>query len=191
MTCRNLALASALVLGFSLRAFAQDAPHVHGSDAGAAVPLNQPHPVDPNPPTPSGKMLTLPLAAGGTALAYVAQPKKAATGAVLVLHEWWGLNDFVKSHADDLAEQGYLVLAVDLYNGTVATTPDEAGKLMQGLDPAHAAAVEKAGIAWLKANVHGKKIATGPHRGGGEAQLPQLRRGPCLRQPHRRALQPR
>jgi carboxymethylenebutenolidase len=163
-----------LVVATSLPVLA-DEPHVHGSDAGASVPSNQPHPVDPAPPVPSGKTLSLPLQGSGTAIAYVARPMSAATAGILVLHEWWGLNDFVKGQADALAAQGYLALAVDLYDGKVATTPDDAGKLMQGLDATHAAAVEKAGVAWLKQNLKGKKIATlGWCAGGGQSLLASL-----------------
>jgi carboxymethylenebutenolidase len=166
---------SAVSLGLSLPVLAEDPPHVHGSDAGASAPVDQAHPVDPAPPKPTGKTLSLRLEGGGTAIAYVARPKQAATGGVLVLHEWWGLNDFVKAQADALAAEGYLALALDLYSGKVATTPDEAGKLMQGLDAAHAAAVEKAGVAWLKQNLHGKKIATlGWCAGGGQSLLASL-----------------
>ncbi len=175
MTRQMVLRASALSLGLSLPAIAEDPPHVHGSDAGAQVPTNQPHPMASTPPKPTGKTLSLPLEGGGSAIAYVARPKQAATGGVLVLHEWWGLNDYVKGQADALAAQGYLALAVDLYKGTVATTPEEAGKLMHGLDAAHAAAVEKAGLAWLKQNLHGKKIATlGWCAGGGESLLASL-----------------
>jgi carboxymethylenebutenolidase len=165
----------AVVLCSSLPVLAQDPPHVHGSDSGASVPANQPHPVDPAVPTPTGKAISLALPGGGTAIGYLATPKSAATGGVLVLHEWWGLNNYVKAQADVLASQGYLALAVDLYGGKVATTPDEAGKLMQGLDATHAASVEKAGVAWLKQNLKGKKIATlGWCAGGGQSLLASL-----------------
>lgn len=50
--------------------------------------------------------------------------------AVIVIHEWWGLNDNVKAMADRLAAEGYIVLAVDLYGGKVATSPDEARERM-------------------------------------------------------------
>lgn len=49
--------------------------------------------------------------------------------AVVLIHEWWGLNDNIKSLADDFAEQGYVALAVDLYEGELAETPERAGEL--------------------------------------------------------------
>src|SRR5215831_2917531 len=53
--------------------------------------------------------------------------------AIIVIHEWWGLNDWVKEQAQKYATQGYLALAVDLYRGKVATNPDDAHVLMRGL----------------------------------------------------------
>lgn len=55
--------------------------------------------------------------------------------ALVVIHEFWGLNDWVKEQASKLADQGYVTLAVDLYRGKVATTPDEAHELMRGVPP--------------------------------------------------------
>jgi carboxymethylenebutenolidase len=49
---------------------------------------------------------------------------------VVMIHEWWGLNDHIKNMADEVAKEGYAVLAVDLYNGKVATSPDEAMSLV-------------------------------------------------------------
>ncbi len=60
---------------------------------------------------------------------------KGATGdepALIVIHEWWGLNDNIKSMADQLAGQGYVALAVDLYGGKAATKPDDAMAMMKG-----------------------------------------------------------
>ena len=53
--------------------------------------------------------------------------------AIIVIHEWWGLNDWVKEQASKLADEGYVTLAVDLYRGKVAKTPDEAHEIMRGV----------------------------------------------------------
>lgn len=52
--------------------------------------------------------------------------------AIIVIHEWWGLTDWVKDQAAKLADEGYVALAVDLYRGEVATTRDTAHELMSG-----------------------------------------------------------
>jgi carboxymethylenebutenolidase len=53
--------------------------------------------------------------------------------ALVVIHEYWGLNDWVKEQASKLADQGYVALAIDLYRGKVGTTPDEAHQIMRGV----------------------------------------------------------
>ena len=53
--------------------------------------------------------------------------------ALIVIHEWWGLNDWIKQEAAGYAAKGYVTLAVDLYRGKVAATPDLAHELMRGL----------------------------------------------------------
>lgn len=71
---------------------------------------------------------------GGAALTgYLAYPESAHGGlpGVLMFHEWWGLNDNVRAMADKLAAQGYVVLALDMYGGQVADTPERARELMQ------------------------------------------------------------
>lgn len=50
--------------------------------------------------------------------------------AVIMIHEWWGLNDNVRAMAERLAAEGYIVLAVDLFGGQAATTPEAARQLM-------------------------------------------------------------
>jgi carboxymethylenebutenolidase len=74
-------------------------------------------------------------ASGGGATGELAVP--AATGrapAVLVFHEWWGLNDHIRSILGRLAEAGFAALAVDLYDGKTTKDATEAGKLMEELD---------------------------------------------------------
>lgn len=158
----------ALILCSAIPAFADE--HVHGGDdSKSAVPEHQEHPLDKKAPKPAGKSVSLDVA-GQSAKAYVARPKGKAQGAVLVVHEWWGLNDWVKHQADELAKQGYLALAIDLYKGKVATDKDEAGKLMKGKDEKWGDQVEEAGLEWLKKNGGGAKLATiGWCMGGGES----------------------
>src|SRR6266567_259569 len=57
---------------------------------------------------------------------------------IIVIHEWWGLNDWVKEQASKLADQGYAALALDLYRDKVATTADEAHEIMRGVPEAPA-----------------------------------------------------
>ncbi len=65
---------------------------------------------------------------------YLARPadKQKHPGLILI-HEWWGLNDNIRDNARKFAELGYVALAVDLYEGKSATTPDEARKLATGV----------------------------------------------------------
>ena len=71
--------------------------------------------------------------------------------AVLVIQEWWGLNDWVKEQARRLAKEGYAALAVDLYRGKVTADPDQAHQLMMGLSPDQAMRDLKAALAHLRA----------------------------------------
>ena len=69
---------------------------------------------------------------GGTAPGFLARPDGAAP-AVVVIQEWWGLNDHIKDIAERFAKAGFAALAPDLYHGQVATEPDEARKLAMEL----------------------------------------------------------
>ena len=71
--------------------------------------------------------------------------------ALLVIHEWWGLNDWVKEQAQKFAAEGYVVLAVDLYRGKVASTPDEAHELSRGLPQDRGVRDLKAAVDYLAA----------------------------------------
>jgi carboxymethylenebutenolidase len=69
--------------------------------------------------------------------------------AVIVIHEWWGLNDWVKEQAEKLASLGYVALAVDLYRGKVATNAEEAHELMRGLPQDRGVQDLKAAVTYL------------------------------------------
>ncbi len=58
--------------------------------------------------------------------------------ALVVIHEWWGLNDQIKAASREIAGEGYVALAVDLFRGTATTNPEEAMRLAKGLPPAQA-----------------------------------------------------
>ena len=70
--------------------------------------------------------------------------------AIVVIHEWWGLTDWVKQQAADLAQQGYITLAVDLYRGQSATDPEMAHELMRGLPQDRGVGYLTSAVAYLK-----------------------------------------
>jgi|SRR3954452_20374499 carboxymethylenebutenolidase len=71
--------------------------------------------------------------ANGASSAYVAIPDSDTERAVLVIQEYWGLNDHIKDIANRWSAEGFIAIAPDLYRGKVAANPDEAGKMMQAL----------------------------------------------------------
>jgi carboxymethylenebutenolidase len=94
--------------------------------------------------------------------------------AVVMIHEWWGLNENIKDMANELAEQGYVVLAADMYNGQVATTPDQAMPLAGSVreNPSEAIANLQAAVSYLGSleGVNSSRIASlGWCFGGGQS----------------------
>jgi carboxymethylenebutenolidase len=97
---------------------------------------------------------------------------KGPFAAIIVIHEYWGLNDWVKEQASKLADQGYEALAVDLYRGRVATTPDVAHELMRGVPEDRAKRDLHAAFEFLQSQPNVKKdriAAIGWCMGGGYA----------------------
>jgi carboxymethylenebutenolidase len=92
---------------------------------------------DAKAPPPKGIEIELP---GVGAKAYLSLPPgaKAPLPGVVVIHEWWGLNDHIRHFTDRLAADGYAALAVDLYGGKVAATPAQAMETMKKVDDATA-----------------------------------------------------
>ncbi len=72
--------------------------------------------------------------------------------ALILVHEWWGLNDHVRSMVSRFAKQGFLTLAIDLYDGKTTKDPDEAGKLMGALDWGRAVSIAAAAVDYLKSH---------------------------------------
>lgn len=92
--------------------------------------------------------------------------------AIVVIHEWWGLNDWIKQQASNYAAQGYVALAVDLYRGQVATDPELAHELMRGLSQDQGVRDLVSAVSYLKTlpEVNPDRIgAVGWCMGGGYA----------------------
>ncbi len=91
---------------------------------------------------------------------------------LVVIHEFWGLNDWVKEQASKLAGEGYAALAIDLYRGKVAATPDEAHEIMRGVPEDRAKRDLEAAFQFLASQPNVKKDrigAIGWCMGGGYA----------------------
>jgi carboxymethylenebutenolidase len=88
---------------------------------------------------------------GGRTDGYLAEPAKGGAGkGVIVIQEWWGLNDHVKDVADRFAREGFTALAPDLYHGKVTKSPDEAGKLLMALNIGQAENDLRGAVAHLR-----------------------------------------
>ncbi|HKP46508.1 MAG TPA: dienelactone hydrolase family protein [Pyrinomonadaceae bacterium] len=69
----------------------------------------------------------------GATTAHVALPENDATAAVILIQEWWGINDHIRDIAGRFASEGYLCAAPDLYRGELAKNAEEAAKMMHAL----------------------------------------------------------
>jgi carboxymethylenebutenolidase len=70
--------------------------------------------------------------------------------AIVIIHEWWGLDDWIKQQAQMFAEHGYVTLAVDLYRGQVANDPEMAHELMRALPQDRGVRYLSSGVTYLK-----------------------------------------
>jgi carboxymethylenebutenolidase len=103
--------------------------------------------------------------------AYLAMPEgEGPFPGLIVIHEWWGLTDWIKNNADSFADNGYAALAVDLYRGKSGSNPDEARELSGSVPKDRAIADLKAAFSYLQnlPNVDKEKIGSiGWCMGGG------------------------
>lgn len=116
--------------------------------------------------------VAFPSATGDTASGALALPPgDARAPAVILVHEWWGLTDQITATAERLAAAGFLVLAVDLYRGTVTRDPAEAQRQMVALPRERSLADLTGAAAYLKAHPRstGKVAITGFCMGGAYA----------------------
>lgn len=117
--------------------------------------------------TGRGEMLSLKTADGKAFSAYRTGPRGARIG-ILLIHESWGLDDSVRAWADWLGQNGFRVIAPDLYDGKVAATLEEATSLAAGLKQAGVNARYRAALLALKAPGR-KQVAMGWAFGGTQA----------------------
>jgi len=115
-----------------------------------------------------GKMISFKRPDGQTVNGYLAEPAQGADApGMVVIQEWWGLNDQIKGVADRLAEAGYRALVPDLYRGEVALEANEAEHLMNNLDFGDAAGQDVRGAAqYLKSTGSATVGVTGFCMGG-------------------------
>jgi carboxymethylenebutenolidase len=99
--------------------------------------------------------------ANGAELSGYLKPAKGGTGrgAVVVIHEWWGLTEQMRGVADRLAREGFTVFAPDLYRGKVTKDATEAGKLMGALDRRQALEDLSRAVEALQRRAPGTKVA--------------------------------
>jgi carboxymethylenebutenolidase len=122
--------------------------------------------------------VSLKTPSGREVKAALALPAKTPAPAVLLVHEWWGLNDQIKTMAAEFAKEGFVALAVDLYNGQVAADPQAAQSYMDGVKPAEATETLDSWVDWLKADKRttGKIGTVGWCFGGGWSLVASLER---------------
>ena len=115
-----------------------------------------------------GQMISYKRPDGKSVQGYLAEPKGGGSApGMVVIQEWWGLNDQIKGVADKLAAAGYRALVPDLYRGKVALEANEANHLMTGLNFGDAAGQDVRGaVQHLKASGSKKAGVTGFCMGG-------------------------
>jgi carboxymethylenebutenolidase len=131
-----------------------------------------------------GTMIEFARPDGGKTKGYLATAGQGRPG-VVVIQEWWGLNDQICGVADRFARAGYNALAPDLYKGRLTTQPDEANHLMTGLDFADATHQDLRGAAQHLQAQSGKVAVMGYCMGGAltiaaAVHVPEFAAGVCL-----------
>jgi carboxymethylenebutenolidase len=148
-TSSALAALAAPILAFGLTLPAAGGPALAADQESAAATARE-HRGDRPEPSPAataepaaavtGDPVIYTAGDGRTVTGYLARPTATdhPLPGLLVIHEWWGLNDNVRAMTRRLAAEGYVALAVDLYGGEVADTPEAARALMGSVDPQRA-----------------------------------------------------
>ena len=157
-------LAWSLLVLFLGACSSPDADHVndmareHADDAPESNPVSDASPAAPV----ESRMVDYAEVDGAAASGYFAAPEGAddSLPGIIVIHEWWGLNDNIRSMADQLAAQGYRALAVDLYGGESADTPEGAMALMSASMEKRDQLTENLRQAYAFLSPDGQKVGT-------------------------------
>ena len=131
-----------------------------------------------------GSMIDFTRPDGGKTRGYLATAGAGRPG-VVVIQEWWGLNDQICGVADRFARAGYNALAPDLYKGRLTSQPDEANHLMEGLNFPDATHQDLRGAAQHLQKNSGKVAVMGFCMGGAltiaaAVHIPELAAGVCF-----------
>lgn len=104
-----------------------------------------------------GTDISFKTADGKEGYCYEIKAEKVTANYVFVIHEWWGLNDYIKQESEKIAKTlgNVNVIAIDLYDKKVATNRDSAGKYMQSVKSERAEAIIKGALSYIgsKANI--------------------------------------
>jgi carboxymethylenebutenolidase len=114
-----------------------------------------------------GVMITESTSTGQNVSAYFAKADNAAAPVVILIHECWGLNDNIKAMAEDIHATGSHALAIDLFNGSVATERNQARAQTWAVKGDEANATISHWVRWVKAAGNGKTATLGWCFGGG------------------------
>ncbi len=98
---------------------------------------------------------------------FIVNPKSANGRAILVLHAWWGLNGFIKDFCKRLGDEGYIVLAPDLYRGNIAHTIEDAARLRDSMMKEKVVSEITRAIQYLHGRCKNKVNVVGFSLGGG------------------------
>jgi carboxymethylenebutenolidase len=124
----------------------------------------------------AGSMIAFPCSGSANGSAYFVASAKHPNKVILMFHEFWGLNDYIKTEADNLSKElDVTVCAIDLYDGKVATTREDGSKYMQGLSQIRGNSIIDGAITYFGKNAHFGTI--GWCMGGSWSQQAALRAG--------------
>ncbi|MDQ3050517.1 MAG: dienelactone hydrolase family protein [Bacteroidota bacterium] len=107
-----------------------------------------------------GEAVTFPVADGKEGHAYLVKATEKSDQYLFVFHEWWGLNDHIRQEAEKFAEDfpGVNIMAIDLYDGQIATNAEDAGKIMQSIQQERAEAIINGAINYAGRSASFKTI---------------------------------